>query len=49
MQRSQCLLRTCLVLVMVKYFFFYPSLEFQGWHFMPLNYLFEDWEQFLAL
>lgn len=31
----------CLVFfVIVKYFFFYPSLEFQGWHLLPLKCLF---------
>ena len=37
-----CMLRKlCLVfLVTVKHFFFYPSLEFQGWYFLPLKCLF---------
>ena len=35
------LVKLCLVfLVMVKHFFFYPSLEFQGWYFLPLKCLF---------
>lgn len=35
------LLKLCLVfLIMVKHFFFYPSLEFQGWYFLPLKCLF---------
>lgn len=35
------LVKLCLVfLVTVKDFFFYPSLEFQGWYFLPLKCLF---------